>query len=139
MVIQFFDSLITVLSEDIIARCFLIYMSVVLFLNIIKTIILWRYKEIEAKKKPCEYLSNNGGEQICKNSSHSKAFKMRHNSCEGCFGRSVEQGKESIERRAKKSGVFFFLIITIADLGRVVLPYASILFTLFSKISTVNP
>lgn len=136
---QFFDSLKAVLSEDKIAQFFLVYMSVVLFLNMIKAIILWREREKETINNPCEYLSNDGEDQICKNASYAETFKKRNNSCKGCFGRSINQSKESVERRAKKSGAIAFLIILLADIGRVVLPYAAILFTLLSKISTTQP
>ena len=131
---EFWNDILLSISEDKIALFFLSYMSVVLILNIIRFVILFVYERELTKSMPCEHLQRDGIYQRCKDSSYKKRFADYNNSCEGCFGRSVEIQREAVERGAKKKNLLTYIIIVLANIGRAFLPYTAILFTMLSKI-----
>lgn len=120
----------TYLSKSDAAFLVLELMVLVLLLNCVKAIVLSEQLRKLKKNKQCEYLEQMPYGQNCSNSVHRIAFVEKHNSCEKCRGKSISINKDDLERQAANSGVCKKIIISLANVGKAILPYMSILFTL---------
>lgn len=131
----FLIHLFSYLSKDKIALAFVSLMMVVLIMNIIKECIVSVYKKREANSHRCRFLKESTDGLSCTHSAHKKRFEKSIGSCDGCYGRTITMSKEDAEEGASKSNRVVAVVFLAARVGKALLPYTSILFTLLSAMT----
>lgn len=102
----------------------------VLFLNIIKQLLIWLEKKRGMPNQSCRYLYTIRNEQDCNHFSYRKRFKQNGNNCEKCPGKTSTMTDSEAETRILSSSIPKRWIVRLANWSRIILPYASFVYTL---------
>ena len=109
---------------------FLLFLFLSGLLNLIKWILIGLEKKQASKDARCINLTTESGEQSCGNPNYRKYFKENANGCDGCPGRTSGLTNVDAESRAYAKSIWMKMIILLANYCKVLLPYASFLYTL---------
>lgn len=124
------QSILQLINQNSIAKLFLIIIAIIGILNAAKCCIKWHCKKKLIKSEKCYYLRKLSNMIECTHEKYKVQYSQNGNRCRGCRGKTVAVSTERVEMYAKSQGIIIKILIVCADVGKALLPYLSILFTL---------
>lgn len=127
---NFFVEIYEYLKTSSLSVKFFVFVIVIFVLNILKSIFIWYEKRITAPRQKCKYLIEEKYQYGCSLSMYEKRFKEKKDSCEGCKGKNTGISNQEAEERIRDGKKWQYIVIFLANSGKNILPFMSLVYTL---------